>query len=886
MRTTGRLGRQLTSLLWRDSVADQVDAELDFHLEMLTLELMEQGLTRDAARAKARQRFGDLQAVNAECRRIGLKAERETRRTEYFAELRQDAAHALRQLRRAPGFTAVALLTLILAIGANTAIFSVVRAVLLRPLPYPSADRLAVLWSSIGDQRRSLISLPDLEEWRARNHTFADIGVARTQSVNLTGGDEPDRLIGCFVTANTLRILGARTVLGRLFSDDETGRGSDQRVAVLSSAVWKSRFGSDPHIIGRTLILNGRPHVVIGVTAPEYQDPFGPPEVWLPVTSAPNANWLTRDNPSLWAVGLAKPGVSWEQAQRDLSTIAGQLAREFPASNAGVDAAVVPLEDYVVGQVRPALLIVLGFVAVVLLIACANIANLQLARSTSRRRELSLRAALGAGQGRLVRQLLTESLVLSFLGGMAGIFLAHWAIDALVAAVPGGLPVFGPVGLDGGVLLFSTAITVLAGLFFGAMPALYAARADINEWLQTRGAGGAIGGKGDIRNAFVALQLALCIVLLVGAGLLARSLERLQREKLGFEPENLLTAEYRLPATKYQTDEQIAQFTSAVIERIRAVPGIRSAALLSSVPLSGNWGTTSYLPEGQTPPGNGVLPTTQLNVVTDAFFQTMGIPLLRGRDFDITDRAGSPPVTIVNEELARRVWPNRSAIGRRIKIIGPPDVWATVIGVVGNVKQLTLSEPAEAQLYQPKLQSGGIFSSVAARTDGDPMAVADQMRAAIWAVDRDQPVWKIRSMQSLVERDVAPQQFTTMLTVAFALLALVLAAVGVYGVMSYAVAQRTREIGIRMALGAGQGQVVRMVVLRGLWIVGVATTLGLTASYAGSRFIRSQLFGVSATDLVTFLAVPAALALVATLACYFPARRAARVDPVVALQTE
>jgi putative ABC transport system permease protein len=395
-----------------------------------------------------------------------------------------------------------------------------------------------------------------------------------------------------------------------------------------------------------------------------------------------------------------------------------------------------------------------------------------------------------------------------------------------------------------------------------------------------------MGGKGDIRNAFVALQLALCIVLLVGAGLLTRSLDRLQREKLGFEPGNLLTAEYRLPAAKYQTDEQIAQFTSAALERIRAVPGIRSAALLGSVPLSGNWGSTNYLPDGQAPPANGVLPTTQINAVTDGFFRTMGIPLLEGRDFDLTDRAGSPPVTIVNQELARRAWPNQSAIGRRIKIVGPPDVLATVVGVAGDVKQLTLSEPAQAQLYQPKLQSGGIFGSVAARTDGDPMALANQMRAAIWSVDRDQPVWKIRSMQSLVERDVAPQRFTTILTVSFALLALVLAAVGVYGVMSYAVAQRTREIGIRMALGAGQGQVVRMVVIRGLWIIGVATGVGLAASYVATRFIRSQLFGVSATDLVTFVAVPVALAAIATMACYLPARRAARVDPVVALQAE
>ncbi|MGH7499697.1 MAG: ABC transporter permease [Gemmatimonadales bacterium] len=886
MPAIGRFGRQLKSLIWRDNVADQVDAELDFHLEMLTRELAERGMTAEAARAEAVRRFGNLPAVNAACRNIARKTERDVRRTEYFAELRQDAAHAVRQLRRAPGFTAVALLTLILAIGANTAIFSVVSAVLLRPFPYPSADRLTVLWASVGSQERNLVSFPDLTEWRARNRTFTDMGMARTQSVNLTGGEEPDRLVGCFVTANTLRLLGARTVIGRLFTDEETAEGTGQRVAVLSNAVWKSRFGGDPHILGRTLILNGRPHVVIGVTAAEYQDPFGPPEVWIPITSAPNGNWLTRDNPAFWGVGLLRLGVSREKAQRDLSSIAGELAREFPATNAGVDAALLTIQDYLVGQVRPPLLILLGFVALVLLIACANIANLQLARSTSRRREMSLRAALGAGRGRLVRQLLTESVMLALIGGGAGILLTRWAIDALVTAVPGGLPAFGEIGLDNHVLFFSVGVTVVAGLLFGAMPAIYAARADLHDSLQVRGAGSATGGRGDVRNTFVAVQLALCIVLLVGAGLLTRSLGRLQQEKLGFDPENLLTAEFRLPAAKYQRDEQIVQFASAAIERIRAVPGIRSAALLGSVPLSGNWATTSYLPDGRSPPASGILPTTQVNAVTDGFFTTMGVPLLQGRDFDTADRAGALPVAVVSEELARSAWPGESAIGKRLKIVGPPDVWATVVGLVGNVKQFTLSEPVAAQLYVAKAQNPGIFSSVVARTDGDPDALGHEMRSAIWSVDRDQPVWKIRSMRSLVDRDMAPHRFITILTGSFALLALLLAAIGVYGVMSYAVAQRTKEIGIRMALGAGQAEVVRMVVTRGLRIIGVATVLGLAAAWIAARLIRNQLFGVSATDLLTFVTVPAGLAVVASLACYLPARRAARVDPLIALQSE
>lgn len=881
-----RVGRQLKSIIWRDSVAEQVDSELEFHVEMLTRELMQQGLTKESAHAEALARFGNLSVVNAECRKIGLKREREMQRTEYFSQLRQDALLALRQLRRSPGFTAVAVLTLTLAIGANTAIFSMVSAVLLRPLPYPAADRLMLLWGARGDQQQLLISIPDVAEWRARNHTFEDIGLARTQSVNLTGIDKPDRLIGGFTGANTLELLGARAELGRLFTREETTVGAGQQVAVLSDATWRTRFGGDPKIIGRTLTLNGRPHSVIGVVVPEYQDPFRGTEVWLPISSATSANWFTRDNPSVWAIGRLKRGVTKEQARADLGAITRQLATEYPATNAGSGAAIVSLEDFLVGGVRPTLFITLGFVAIVLLIACANVANLQLARAASRRREMSLRAALGAGTGRLVRQLLTESLVLSVVGGLLGMLFAYWAIKGLVAIVPGGLPVFGEIGLDREVLLFTAAITLGTGLLFGAMPAVSAASVDLNDSLKMRGAGGPRAGKARARNTFVAVQLALCIVLLVGAGLLSRSLANLQRVNLGFRPDHLLTAEFRLPATKYSTPERISQFMATALARIRAVPGVRSAAFVASVPLSGNFGTTTYLAEGATETDAAALPSTEVNSTTDGFFKTMEIPLILGREFEATDRADAPPVAIVNVELAKRSWPNESAIGKRIKIIGPPDVWATVVGVVANVKQYTMTEPVGAQLYGPQQQVSGIFASIVARTDGDPMAIADQLRAAIWSVDPDQPVWKVRSMQSLVDRDFAPRQFTARLTGSFALLALLLAIVGVYGVMSYAVAQRTREIGIRMALGADRGSVVRMVVGRGMRIIGVATALGLLAAYASARLIQGQLYGVAATDLITFVLAPAGLAAVAAIACYLPARRAARVDPMTVLQSE
>jgi predicted permease len=888
MPAASGIGRQLRSLIWRDSVADQVEAELDFHLEMLTRELEQQGRTREEARAEALRRFGDRSRVSAACRKIGLERERSERRTEYLTELRQDASHALRQLRRAPAFTAAALLTLVLAIGINTAIFSAVSAVLLRPLPYPQASRLTVIWGSIGDGRRALLAYPDLMDMRARNRSFEDIGLARVQSINLTGAGQPDRMVGCFTTANTLRLLGAHPAIGRLFTDAETAQGSNERVAVLSHAAWTARYGADSGVLGRTIVLNGLPHVVIGVTAKDYQDPFGPPEVWVPVTSAPNPSWLTRDQPSFWAVGRLKPGVSPAQGGAELHAIAKALAGEYPATNAGLDASLQTVRDFLVGNVRPALLVLLGFVALILLIACANLANLMLARATSRRREMSLRAALGAGRPRLMRQLLTESVVLALIGGGLGVLVSRWAIVALVAAVPGGLPAFGAIGLDWTVLLFSAAITIGAGLVFGVVPARFATRADLAGALQNRGAdgsGGSVGG-GRIRNTFVTIQLALCIVLLVGAVLLTRSFLRIQQEQIGFNPDHLITAELRLPITKYADDTAMAQFAEQALARIRAIPGVRSAALLGSVPLSGNWGATTYLPEGQAPPADNVLPTTQTNQVTDGFFGTMGIALLAGRDFAPTDRLGTPLVAIVNQELARHAWPGESPLGKRLKVVGPPDVVVTVVGVVGNIKQFTLTEPVAPQLYLAKAQNPGIFSSVAARTTGDPDAMGNAVRDAIWSVDRDQPVWKIRSMASLLERDVAPQRFTALLAGSFALLALVLALIGVYGVMAYVVAQRSREIGIRMALGAARGEVVRMVLWSGLRIVAVATALGLAAAFGGARLIQRQLFNVPPTDPVTFMAVPVLLASVAALACWVPARRAARVDPAVALQAE
>ena len=797
----------------------------------------------------------------------------------------QDLRYAARQLRSRPGFTLAVVLTLALGIGANTAMFSVVRAVLLRSLPYPDAGSLVVLWGAQPSSPRTLVAIPDVIDWRAQSRAFADIGVERSQSVNLTGGARPDRVVGAFVEARTLQILGARAELGRLFTDSETAIGSGQAVAVLSDAAWRSHFGADSGLVGRTLVLNGRPHVIIGVTVPGFRDALGSTDVWLPITSAPNPQWFQRGFPSVWAVARLKPGVTPEQAHADLSAVAANLARVYPATNGAYGISVVTIRDMAVGSVRPILVILFTFVGAVLLIACVNITNLQLTRAVSRRHEMSLRAALGAGQSRLARQLLTESVLLTVLGGAAGLLLAAWTIDAIVSAVPGGLPATGPVGLDPVVLLFAAGVTGLVGIATGVAPATHAARVSLSEALGTRGAR-ADRIRLSLRNVFVGLQLALSIVLLAGAGLLGRTLLARLGVHPGFDTDHILTAEFRLPVAKYTTGAAQNAFMAGFLGRLRALPGVRSAALVAAVPLSGNWGQASYAPDDHPELLPASAPVTQQNSISDGAFGTLGVPLIAGRDFDVRDRGDAAQVAIVNETFARKVWPGQSAVGHRVKIFGTPDVWATVVGVVGDVKQLRLTDPPTPQLYQPYAQTPGVFNSILVRTVEDPAAFGNDLRSAVWAVDPEQPVWRVRPLESFVGDNLSGPRFVAVLTGAFSILALLLASLGLYGVTSFAVSQRTQEVGVRMALGARATQVVGMVLGRGLRIIGPSVLIGTSVAFAAARLLSTQLYGVSPADPVTFVGVPLLLVAVALLACYLPARRAARVDPVIALRAE
>lgn len=802
---------------------------------------------------------------------------------DHMDTLRQDLRFALRALARRPGFTIVAALTLALGIGANTAIFSVVNAVLIRALPYPDPDRLVLVWGTQGSQVGEGVVYADYLDWRARSRTFTDMGVFRPQSVNITGGDAPDRLVGSFVTASLFRTAGTTMAAGRAFTDAETDLPTKAPVAVLQYEAWQSRFGADPAVIGKTFTINGTAFTVVGITSPNTPMPlFGAPDVYLPIPYYPNARGFDRGERGVMVLGRLAASATIASAQRDLDAIGRQLADEYPATNAGTGAAVESLRDRTVAGTRASLLIVAAAVALVLLIACANVANLQLARGASRMRELSVRAALGAGRGRIAQQLMTESVVLSLIGGVLGLAIAFALSRALVALVGAQLPVAPTdVRLDGTVLLFALAVSVATGLLFGLAPAWQATRRDLADMLRSRTPAGT---SARTRNVLVVMQLALSLALLASAGLLTRSLIALQHVDAGFDGDHLLTAQFRLPATVYDSPEKIWAMFDRTVTELRAIPGVTDAALVRASPLSGNGDPFPVTVEDRPTAKAGDAPRMVLNVVTPGYFATMRIPLLAGRDVDANDRLGGPGVVVVNKAFADAMWPGASPIGKRIQAGG--DEWLTIVGVVGNSKHFALNETQALQGYIPHAQRPQIFTSIVVRTTGDPLTYAKVVREAVWRVDRNQPVWRFRSMQQDLDTAVAAQKAIMWLTLSFAVVALLVASVGIYGVLSYTMLQRTREVGIRIALGAHPRSVTRMVIAEGARLVAFAVAAGLAASAGAARVLSSQLFGVRPNDAVTFAVVTVVLAAVAILACYLPARRASRVDPMVALRAD
>jgi putative ABC transport system permease protein len=794
----------------------------------------------------------------------------------------RDIRFGLRALARRPAFTAVAALTLALGIGANTAIFSIVDAVLIRPLPYDHPEQLAFAWGTEGGQKGQSVSYADYVDWRARNHTFTEMGVLRGQSVNLTGVETPDRLIGSFVSASLFRALGTKMSQGRAFTDPETEIATKSAVAVIQYEAWRARFGADPAMLGKPIIVNGATFTVVGITAPNTPMPLGAPDIYLPVPYYPNANGLDRGVRGVAVAGRMKPGVTIEAAQRDLSAVARQLEAEYPATNAATGADVLSLKELTVGDARESLLIILGAVALVLLIACANVANLQLARGASRARELSVRAALGAGRGRIAQQLLTESVLLSLIGGLAGLAVGWVLTKMLVAFVGPQLPVRPEtIGLNWPVLLFALAISVGTGLVFGLAPALQASRSDLVNMLRSRAGGGT---SATTRNMLVVVQLALSLALLASAGLLTRSLVALERVDPGFDGDSLLTAQFRLPVSKYDTPEKIWAMFEQTVAALRAIPGVEAAALVRASPLSGNGESFGVTIEGKPPVTPGDEPQMVINSATTDYFRAMGMPIVLGRDIATTDRAGAPGVILVNKSFADATWPGESPLGKRMKF--GTDDWRTVIGVVGDSKHFALNERQLALGYVPHAQRPQIFTSLVVRTAGNPLDYAKAVRNAIWSVDRDQPIWRFRAMDQDLDGSVASKKAMMWLTGSFALVALLVAAVGIYGVLSYTMSQRTQEVGIRIALGADARSVTRMVVVEGAKLVGVAVVAGLLTGAGAARLLRNQLFGVQPNDAMTFVVVTAVLSAIAIVACYLPARRASRVDPMVALRAD
>ncbi|AHG92270.1 permease (plasmid) [Gemmatirosa kalamazoonensis] len=891
------MSRRSRALFWRIPPEREVDEEIAAHLELQTRRYVEAGMPSDVARAEALRRFGDVARVRAECREIRHDMEARMRVAELLHETRHDLTLALRSFAKQPLFTVAALVTLAIGIGADTAVFSVVNAVLLRALPYRHADRVVTIWNGYGGDgpSQAAVAPAEVADLVEQSHAFDAVAAIAPQGSNVSGdgGAEPERVTAYVVSPNVFTLLGTAPAIGRGFLADD-GLAGSPRVIVLSHALWTRRYGGDAKVVGSVVTVAGIPRTVVGVMPADVRFPDAPVnfirergDVWIPL-DYDRARTEDRGNQRLAVLARLAPNVTLDGARRDLDAVAARWRAAYPdryQQAAGWRLLAVPLRDAMLGAARPALALIAGIVGLVLLIACVNVANLLLARGTGRARELAVRVALGARRGRLVRQLLTESALLALAGGALGTAVAWGGVRLLVRLDPDGLPRLATTRADTATLLFSLGASAATGLLFGLLPALHGSRADVRAALG-EGSRGTTGGRrqGRLRAALVGFEVAMAAMVLVAAALLGQSFAALRRVSTGFADAGVLTFQLSLPARKYDSTAKLVAFHEQLAALLAALPGVRDAAGVYPLPMSGDGWSGSFEVAGQTYPAGVPLPHAEYARTLPGYFRTMGIALLAGRDFTHDDRRGAPDVVIVDETLARRYWPNEPAVGKRIDVTGEPGEFATVVGVVGHVRNGGPQDEGEPQIYEPFLQHPQPTFSIVLRARGEPSALVAAATARVRALDADLPLARVAPMREVTASAVVRERFNALLLGIFGAAALTLAAVGLYGVMAYLVAQRTAEVGIRIALGGRPSDVRRLVVRQGVAIAAAGLGAGLLGALVLSRALGRLLYEVRPTDPPTYATIALLLLGVAVAASYGPARRATRIDPVNALR--
>jgi predicted permease len=867
---------------WRPPRAEEnLEKELQFDLEMAVQDRIARGETPEKARQSVLHEFGNVALVK--------EVTRDVWGSQWFEAFLQDTRFGLRMLRKNPGVTAIIVLTLALGIGANTAIFSVVNGVLLRPLPYRDPNRLVILSEGTKQRPDMSVSFPNYRDWTVQSRSFEQLAAFGPAIFNLTSYGRAERIQGRVVSSGFLATLGVRPIRGRDFQPEEDQAGAPP-AAILSYGLWQ-RLGGDEQLVGQTLTLSGMSCTVVGILPQNFRFYYGQPEILFPLGQAMDRDQATkRDNhSSLYVVGRVRLAVSLGQARAEMNAIARSLEQAYPETNSGHHITVATIHQDLLGDIQPVLLVLFAGAGFVLLIACANVANLLLARATSREKEIMLRQALGASPARIFRQLLTESLLLCMLGGGCGILMAVWGVDSLLALVPRGVPRLNEVRLDAVVFGFALVISLLTGLLFGLAPAWEALRGRFGSQLKVIGRGsGESPRKRRLRSVLVVSEVALAVILLVGAGLSARSFLRLLTVQPGFDPKNVLTLQILLEDRKYDDPAQAEAFFRRLIEGMEVIPGVRSAATATPLVLSGQGRQDDFYVEGWPVPQRGEFPNSDYHMIDSGYFRTMAISLIRGRIFDESDRADSQLVVIINQTMAERFWPSTDPIGKRMRIGSPDNMssWLKIVGVVGDVKQYGLDRDTRTQFYLPFTQRPLRYRTLLVRTTREPTSLTSAVRSKVEEIDKDQPIFNVRTLESMLSETMAPRLTAFVLLGLFSSLALLLAAVGIYGVLSYTVSQRTSEFGLRMALGAQRQDILRLVLGEGWRLALAGVVAGLLGAIFLTRFMSSVLYGVAPTDPGTFVGVALGLGCVALFACYVPARRATRIEPTVALRYE